>query len=261
MIPTTRKAKSKSTAPTAINRLTTLADVARLAGVSCSAAGQVLNGGQGNTRCSEETADRIRQSARQLAYHPNHAARLLCGKRSHMIGLLVASAGDPLRSFLVEYLDRATVKIGCHTIIGNTVTDPHQFDYYIEEFARRGMDGIFCVVPRWYEADRAALQARHPNTVFYNDPHVPGAAHVTVDREAAMHMAVRHLAQRGRRRIGLALMNLSEPTHAAAPSRIRGGVGGPRTAAIRGWCSTERTSGCSAPAAMTRSTNGSFQRR
>ena len=62
MIPTTRKAKSKSTAPTAINRLTTLADVARLAGVSCSAAGQVLNGGQGNTRCSEETAKRIRQT-------------------------------------------------------------------------------------------------------------------------------------------------------------------------------------------------------
>ena len=135
-----------------------------------------------------------------------------------MIGLLVASAGDPLRSFLVEYLDRATVKIGCHTIIGNTVTDPHQFDYYIEEFARRGMDGIFCVVPRWYEADRAALQARHPNTVFYNDPHVPGCPRDGGPGSGHAHGGAAFGPAR-RRRIGLALMNLSEPTHAA---RLRG---------------------------------------
>src|SRR5689334_23165772 len=136
----TRK-KTKSATPTA-NKSPTLADVARFAGVSCSAAGYVLNGGSGNTRCSQETAERIRKTARKLGYYPNHAARVLSGKRSHMLGLLVASAGDPLRSFLVEYLDTATVKIGCHTIIGNTIVSPGQFDYYIEEFARRGVDGV-----------------------------------------------------------------------------------------------------------------------
>jgi DNA-binding LacI/PurR family transcriptional regulator len=191
----------------------TLADVARLAGVSSSVAGLVLNGGQGNTRCGPKTAEIVRQAARQLGYHPNHAARLLCGKRSHTIGLLVASAGDPLRSFLVEYLDTEVVKIGCHTMIGNTVISPSQFDYYIEEFARRGVDGVLCAVHHWFDVDRAGLLAHHPNTVFYEDPNVPGAAYVAVDRQAAMRLAVRHLAERGRRRIGLAVMTLSETTH------------------------------------------------
>ena len=193
----------------------TLADVARFAGVSCSAAGQVLNGGSGNTRYSSVTAGRIRETARQLGYRPNHAARQLCGKRSHMYGLLVASAGDPLRSFLVEYLDKAAVKIGCHTIIGNTVADEHGFAYHVEEFARRGVDGVFCAVQHWHAGDRAALLARHPNTVFYEDPQLAGAAYVTVDREAAVRLAMRHLAEQGRRKIALAVMSLSRASHLA----------------------------------------------
>jgi DNA-binding LacI/PurR family transcriptional regulator len=193
----------------------TLSDVARFAGVSCSAAGQVLNGGSGNTRCSAETAERIRETARQLGYRPNHAARQLCGKRSHLYGLLVASAGDPLRSFLVEYLDKAAVKMGCHTIIGNTVADDHGFDYHIEEFARRGVDGVICAVHHWFAGDRAALLACHPNTVFYEDPHVAGAAYVSVDREAAARLAMHHLIEQGRRKIALTVMSLSRSTHQA----------------------------------------------
>ena len=76
-----------------------LSDVARLANISRRVAGHVLNGGTGNTRVSEETANLVREAAAKLDYHPNYAARILRGKRSQTFGLLVASAGDPLRSF------------------------------------------------------------------------------------------------------------------------------------------------------------------
>jgi len=197
---------------------TTLADIGREAGVSRWVVGHVLNGGRSNIRCSPETAERIRHIAQRLDYHPNHAARQLRGKRSHMLGLLVASAGDPLRSFLVQYLDAEAVKVGCHTLIANTIGNPavgpDRFDYYVEEFARRGVDGVFCAVHNWWPGDRAALAARHPRTVFYEDPGVPGAAHVTVDRGEAVRIAVEHLLDRGRNRIGLAVMDLGRPTGA-----------------------------------------------
>jgi LacI family transcriptional regulator/LacI family fructose operon transcriptional repressor/LacI family repressor for deo operon, udp, cdd, tsx, nupC, and nupG len=57
------------------------------------------------------------------------------------------------------------------------------------------------------------LLAQHPNTVFYEDPGIEDASYVTVDRALAMRLAVRHMLERGRKRIGLAVMSLSRPGH------------------------------------------------
>ena len=196
-----------------------LIDVARKAGVSRGIVGHVLNGGSGNSRVSAATAQKIKDVAKAMKYRPNHAARLLRGKRSYTFGLLVASAGDPLRSFLAQYLDIESVKIGCQTFVANTIGDPilgpDLFGEYIEEFARRGVDGVFCAVHHWFGGDRSRLLARHPRTVFYEASGLKGAAQVAVDREEAARLAVRHLARRGRRRIALAVMSLSRPTHLA----------------------------------------------
>lgn len=202
-----------------IGKPATLTDVARAAGVSRWVAGRVLNGGQGNTRVAAATAQRIRKAAKTLNYYPNHAALLLRGRRSQIFGILVASAGDPLRSFLVQHLDAEAVKIGCSVLIGNTIGNPaigpNQFDRYVEDFARRGVDGVFCAVHHWFQGDRRRLMARHPNTIFYEDPGIPEATYVGVDREEAARMAVRRLLEFGRRRIGLAVMTLARRPHLA----------------------------------------------
>lgn len=187
-------------------KATTLIDVANAANVSRWVVGYVLNGGDGNTRVSEKTAAQIREVAERLNYRPNLMAQALRGKRSGLLGLLVASAGDPLRSFLVQYLDTEAIKIGCHTLIGNTVGNteiaPDQFDYYIDHFSRRSVDGVVCAVHNWFGGNRRSLMQIHPNTVFYEDPGIPGAAYVTVDREEALRLSIRHLVSQGRQRIG-----------------------------------------------------------
>ncbi len=197
----------------------TLTDVAQAAGVSRWLAGRVLNGGRGNTRVAAATAQRVRDAAQLLNYFPNHAAMLLRGQRSHTFGILVASSGDPLRARLVEHLDAEAIKLGCSVLIGNTIGNPavgpDQFDRYVEEFARRGVDGVFCAVHHWFQGDRRRLIGRHPNTIFYEDPGIPGAMYVSADREEAVRLAVRHLLERGRRRIGLAVMTLARRPHLA----------------------------------------------
>jgi DNA-binding LacI/PurR family transcriptional regulator len=201
------------------HKAATLTDVARAAGVSRWVAGRVLNGGQGNSRVANATAQRIFEAAKSLHYSPNHAALLLRGRRSQTFGLLMASSGDPLRASLVPYLDAEAIKVGCNVLIGdaigNPAVGPNQFDRYVEEFLRRGVDGVFCAVHHWFQGDRQLLMTRHPNTVFYEDPGVAGAAYVTVDREEAARLAVRHLLERGRRRIGLAVMTLARRPHLA----------------------------------------------
>lgn len=206
----------------------TLSDVARLAGVSRRSAGAVLNGVSGNTRVGIKTRDRVQEAAHLLKYYPNHAARTLRGKRSHVLGLLVASAGDPLRSFLVQYLDAEADQIGCNTVIANTWSFPKfgkkEFGRRVEELERRGTDGVLCAVHHWLGGDRAELLRRIPNTVFYEDPGIPGTTHVSVDRAEAVRLAVRHLAEKGRRRIALGIMSRSRPTHVARYEGYRAGL-------------------------------------
>lgn len=78
----------------AVHRSATLGDVVREAGVTRWIAGAVLNGGDGNSRCRPDTAERIKAVAARLGYRVNPFAAPLKGKRSRTFGVLVASAGD-----------------------------------------------------------------------------------------------------------------------------------------------------------------------
>lgn len=211
--------------PVAARHRATLMDVARLAGVSRQVAGSVLNGAMGNnSRASEATVQRITAAAEQLAYKPNLAAMRLRGRRAHLYGLLVASAGDPLRAMLVQQLDVEAGKHDCQTLIANTLLEegkayPNRFDARVAEFAHRGVDGILCAVHSWHLCDRAGLIKSQPNTVFYDDPQTPGAACVIPDTAAAVRQSVAYLAGKGRRRIGLVTLSRTLPAHV---ERVRG---------------------------------------
>lgn len=186
-----------------------LVDIAQAAGVSVGVVSQVLGSGKSNSRASETTASKIKEIAAALNYSPNHSARRLRGARSNLYGVLVASAGDPLVSFLVQYLDMEALKVGCRTLICNTIGDtalaPDQFNYHVDELINQGVDGVLCAVHDWFGGNRKALIRKHPNTVFYGDPRIPTASYVSVDREASATLAVRHLVERGYKRIAIAL--------------------------------------------------------
>jgi DNA-binding LacI/PurR family transcriptional regulator len=200
-------------------RTVRLVDIAKEAEVSVSVVGCVLNGGRGNTRVAKATAERILAIAERRNYRPSPTAQQLRGKRSNVFGLLVASAGDPLRSYLVEHLDEEAVGHGCQTLIGNTVVAPGRFEGCLEEFLARGVDGIFCAVHSIFPGDRGRLLARCPNTVFYEDPGLPEATFVAVDQVAAGRVAARHLLENGRRRLGFAILDPAAPSHG---ERLRG---------------------------------------
>ncbi|MBA2114128.1 LacI family DNA-binding transcriptional regulator [Bremerella alba] len=183
-----------------------LVDIAEKVGVSRRAVSAVLLGTGGNrVTVGEQKAKEIQLVAKSMGYQPNLAARQLVGKRSHTFGLLVASAGDPLRSFLIQHLDEEAVAHGNRTLIGNTVIAPDRFEKTVQLFTNSGVDGVLCAVHSWLPGDRADLLGQHPCTVFYEDPGTPNACFVTVDRRAAIRKATSFLIEKGRERIGLAL--------------------------------------------------------
>ncbi len=92
----------------------TLADVARMAGVSKPAASKALFGGEGGTiKVSAETVLRIRKAAEELCYVPNNTARSLATRRTGVIGYILSdSIRDGFRnSYFNRYL--AGVELAC----------------------------------------------------------------------------------------------------------------------------------------------------
>ncbi len=67
----------------------TMAQVAKLAGVSKPVVSKVLHGGGGNTRVGEETRRRVLEAVRQTGYRPSASARAMAQRRSRQVGVLV----------------------------------------------------------------------------------------------------------------------------------------------------------------------------
>ena len=84
------------------NRMITLKDISIQSGVSLRVVAEVMKAGgsdgKGSIRFSLATRDKVLDTARELNYRPNRAARALRGKRQNAIGLYVGksifSVGD-----------------------------------------------------------------------------------------------------------------------------------------------------------------------
>jgi LacI family transcriptional regulator, galactose operon repressor len=121
----------------------TLADVARRAGVSQTAASFVLSGRRKEMRISEEVEARVLQTAREIGYRPNIVSRSLRTGTSHTIGFVsdtvatTSFAGHLIWGALDAARDR-----GHLLFIGETEGDPELERELIEAMHDRGVDGI-----------------------------------------------------------------------------------------------------------------------
>jgi LacI family transcriptional regulator len=102
----------------------TLAEVARLAGVSVSTASRVLNGGTRTPRA--ELRRRVVAAAERLRYSPNAAAQATARGRTNVIGLTVHDISDPYFSSIAAGVMRAADEFGAVITIADTRHDPER---------------------------------------------------------------------------------------------------------------------------------------
>jgi len=185
-----------------------LVDVAAKAGVSRASASAVLLGGGGaNTRVGAETSGRIRDVARQLGFRPNPVARQLKGAASRVIAVLIGVDTPRVNVTRLLEIERQAFRRGFRLMVGHVRLADGGVADYVSDFDGRGVDGlIFLHYPEPDElaAARESL-ARIRRLVFLGEVDFPGASSLAIDRADGVRQAVRHLAARGRQRIGLGL--------------------------------------------------------
>ena len=121
----------------------TLADVARRAGVSQTAASFVLSGRREEMRISAEVETRVLQASRETGYRPNIVSRSLRTGTTHTIGFVSDTvAATPFAGHLIWGALDAARERGHLLFIAETEGDPELEQQLIEAMHDRQVDGI-----------------------------------------------------------------------------------------------------------------------
>ena len=110
--------------------MATLADVARLAGVSPATASRIVNGSA--KLVTEELRARVLSAVAELQYVPNAHAQHLARAQRSAVGIIVHDVSDPYFAEITRGLQRVATAHGRLVIICNSYRDPDRELEYVE---------------------------------------------------------------------------------------------------------------------------------
>lgn len=179
----------------------TMADIARLAGVSASTVSRAL---AGLPPITEETRQRVERAARDAGYAVNRHARSLRLQRSGVILVLIPDLANPNFPDLLMHIDRAAFECGYDIMIAHTAIDPGRADRFVDELLSGGIDGVmltsdFCP-PRLLARLQAGIRLPIVRTLSPGSAS-HGIASVQIDEVKAAFDVVSHLIDAGYREI------------------------------------------------------------
>ena len=186
----------------------TLADVARLAGVSPITVSRAL---RGERAVDGELAARAKAAAAQLGYTPDPAARALASRHSSHIGVLVPMLSNTLFVDLLEAAQRALRPAGFQTLIGVTHYDIQEEEQLLREQLEHRPAGMLVTGLEQSAAARTLIERSGVPCVHMMElsPARPSVGFSQTDAAAAL---TRHLIERGRRSIAFAAAQLDPRT-------------------------------------------------
>lgn len=178
-------------------RPASLADVAKLAGVSSQTVSRVVRGAG---VVAKETRVKVMAAVEELAYRPNLAARSLSRSRTGVVHVINAT---PLyhghaRSFLSVV--GALGELGLQT---STSAVPFTKEVRLTKLIPLGVDGVVVLGGHSHSSRWAEIAHAEVPVVFIGQRDgLPGSvSSVTVDQAHGSWLATRHLIDQGRRRL------------------------------------------------------------
>lgn len=184
--------------------MTTLAQVAQLAGVTAATVSNVL---RNRGKVGAETRQRVLAAVDTLGYRPNLNARALVEGRPMSIALVVSSIANPFYPEFALEVERAARKLGYFLLVCNTNDDPAQERAYLDAVGGSLAQGVIVMNADFVQLDALlALRQRKVPVVLcmWERPQEPPQLPcVAVDFYQAGVLAAEHLLKLGHERIGV----------------------------------------------------------
>ncbi len=178
----------------------TVADVAKRAGVSKMTVSRVINGGNG---VRPETRRRVERAVAELDFVPNGVARGLMTSRTKTLGLIVPDIVNPFFSMVVHGAETVARRAGYHLLLCNSEGDLAQERQYVEHMISHRVDGILIAPTGDKSKTNLGLLARRKVPFVLIDRSVAGMKCdlVQSDSVEGARKLVSHLTSLGHRRI------------------------------------------------------------
>jgi LacI family transcriptional regulator len=177
----------------------TVMRVAEHAGVSVASVSRVLNG----LASSPEMVAKVQAAADELGYTPNAMARSLKVRRTEQLAFSVADVGNPVYVDMMRAVEAETRAEGYRLLLSSTGPDPADVLGLLRSLAHGYADGLILSPIRVTGEIIEALRANPLPTVVIGriPPDVP-VDNVRANSAGGVRMALEHLYETGRRRIG-----------------------------------------------------------
>lgn len=179
--------------------MTTIREVADLAGVSYTTVSHVIN----NTRfVSEETRQKVIAAMQVLGYHPNALARSLRRGETLTLGLILPDSSNPFFAEVGHSIEDTAFRQGYSLILCNTEGDTQKEFQYVKVLCEKQVDGVIFIATG-DQADSLDLLLSQEIPVVVIDRELPevGVDAVLLDNYKAGYQATKHLLELGHRRI------------------------------------------------------------
>lgn len=119
--------------------MTSIREVAKIAGVSPSTVSRVMNG---TAKVDEEKQQRVLQAIEETGFKPNELARALFKKSSKMIGVIVPNIENPFFNEMAKAIEEEAFRGGYKMLLCNSNDDGEKELANIEMLNQMKADGI-----------------------------------------------------------------------------------------------------------------------
>jgi LacI family transcriptional regulator len=205
--------------------MSTIADVAKLAGVSTGTVSRVMNGAK---NVNPDTRSKVEQAITMLGYQPNSQARSLRSKRTDTIALAIPELTNYFWTTVARGVQDAAQANDYHVLICNTYARSRQKMRYLDSIYGRVDGMILSRRSEWgvlartegHEA-RQSLEAREKPIVFVGQSQAASwdVDNVYSDSVSGAFALTKHLIALGRQKIAIITGRQSS---ASASDRVAG---------------------------------------
>ncbi|RKR75196.1 LacI family DNA-binding transcriptional regulator [Frondihabitans australicus] len=179
--------------------MTTMQDVAKLAGVSAKTVSRVFND---DPHVTDDTRRRVSEAMESLKYVPNMMARTFRSGRASVVGIAVPDIGDPFFAAIIRSVDRESRLRGMSTAVTSLGDDPALEQSTVESLLRLQVNGLIIAPIAADQAYLAPWLVNMPAVFIDRTPTgVTGDSFVEDDFGGA-YEATRHLHSLGHTRVG-----------------------------------------------------------
>jgi LacI family transcriptional regulator len=195
---------------------TTIAEVAKHAGVSPATVSRVMN-----DRFVGEpaVAERVRGSASELGYSPSPLARSLALGETRTIAFLVPDLANPAFQAVLSGLSKTAARDGYRVLVADSAESSADEALLATE-TRRRCDSLVLCAPRMPEAQLIRIaESLHPLVLINRPTPNTSAPSLSIDYESGIQNLAKHLTSLGHRH----LVYLAGPEESVSNSyRLRG---------------------------------------